>query len=110
MLPQSGTARLERLRLPGVRFAAVTAACRRLPKTPLGDLVAIASLEEGGDRTVPAADMARLLTCVRNDARDVTEQIAVVWKNGAERHLGGRRRRHRSRPAARPKRPSAALA
>lgn len=32
-------------------------------------------------------DMARFLTKVRNDARDVTEQIAVVWQNGADRHL-----------------------
>ncbi len=32
-------------------------------------------------------DMARFLTKARNDARDVTEQVAVVWQNGAERHL-----------------------
>lgn len=34
------------------------------------------------------ADMARHLTKVRNDALDVTAQVAVVWKNGAERHIG----------------------
>ncbi len=33
--------------------------------------------------------MRRLMTSVRNDAADVTQQLAVVWKNGATRHLGG---------------------
>lgn len=33
--------------------------------------------------------MRRLMTSVRNDAADVTHQLAVVWKNGATRHLGG---------------------
>lgn len=34
-------------------------------------------------------DMRRFLTKVRNDARDVTEQVAVVWQNGVSRHLVG---------------------
>lgn len=33
--------------------------------------------------------MRRLMTSVRNDACDITQQLAVVWKNGATRHLGG---------------------
>lgn len=33
-------------------------------------------------------EMERFVTSVRNDAVDVTEKIAVVWKNGAERHFG----------------------
>jgi hypothetical protein len=32
-------------------------------------------------------DMTRFLTKVRNDARDVTEQVAVVWQNGVTRHV-----------------------
>lgn len=39
-------------------------------------------------RTI-ADDMAKLLSGVRNDAVDVTAQVAVCWKNGAERHFGG---------------------
>ena len=38
---------------------------------------------------VIADDMAKVLSVVRNDAVDVTAQIAVVWKNSAERHFGG---------------------
>lgn len=38
---------------------------------------------------VIADDMAKMLSVVRNDAVDVTAQVAVVWKNSAERHFGG---------------------
>ena len=34
-----------------------------------------------------ATDMRRFLTNVRNDARDIAEQVAVVWKNDTDRHL-----------------------
>lgn len=33
-------------------------------------------------------EMERFISSVRNDALDVTHKIAVVWKNGAERHFG----------------------
>lgn len=33
--------------------------------------------------------MAHFVAPLRNDARDVTEQVAVVYKNGAKRHFGG---------------------
>jgi hypothetical protein len=34
-------------------------------------------------------DMKRFLTLVRNDARDVTEQVAVVWDNRPQRKIVG---------------------
>jgi hypothetical protein len=34
-------------------------------------------------------DMQKFVSSVRNDARDVTESVAVVYQNGAIRHLGG---------------------
>jgi PAS domain S-box-containing protein len=64
VLPRSGETRLERLRLPGARFAPVTTACHRVPNTALGDLVTIASLEDGGDRNAPPADIARLIAAI----------------------------------------------
>ncbi|ALK10577.1 PAS domain-containing sensor histidine kinase [Blastochloris viridis] len=64
VLSRGGETRLERLRLPGARFAPVTSACRRLTATALGDLIAIASLEEGGDAAAPLAEVARLIAAI----------------------------------------------
>lgn len=50
-------------------------------------LVAMAIFGQQENDTIRQG-MLRQITKVRNDALDVTAQVAVVWKNGAERHLG----------------------
>jgi hypothetical protein len=53
----------------------------------LENLILLAVHRQQNSETI-RKEMARFLTSVRNDARDVTEQVAVVWKNGAKRHIG----------------------
>ena len=90
VLPRGGETRLERLRLPGARFAPVTTACHRLPDTALGDLVTIASLEDGGDRTASPAEIARLIAAIADAPVLVADASGklLAWSRDAAALVG----------------------
>jgi PAS domain S-box-containing protein len=91
VLPRGGETRLERLRLPGARFTPVTTACHRLPNTALGDLVTIASLEDGGDRNDSPAEIARLIAAIVDAPVLVADGSGklLAWSREAAALVGG---------------------